>query len=61
MMTIAEKVKVLTSDQKIALLGFLIGRLADDENFRSAIFEGAELFKNHRFDSTGNVIQDKLH
>lgn len=41
------KVMLLSQEQKIILLGFLMGRLADNTKFIQTVYEGIEQFSNH--------------
>jgi hypothetical protein len=51
--TLKEKAKSLSQDQKNALLGYLIGRLQDDEIFPLVFLEGIEIVKQVEFDENG--------
>lgn len=57
---LSEKVMSLTQDQKIALLGFLIGRLSDDMEFQQTLLDGIEHFSNLTFNDHGLPILKKI-
>ncbi|MFS0557417.1 hypothetical protein [Brevibacillus sp. 179-C9.3 HS] len=54
-----ELIQELNPDQKIALLGYILGKYMDDEKFWNFISEGVDLLKGITFDVNGKPVVSK--
>lgn len=50
---VIDQVKLLNANQKIALLGFLLVKMADELKFRETMIEGIQQISHLHFDEFG--------